>query len=181
MWCNGKFKESESPITALVLSEQILRFATKSELLVYLILAFADEYVAVDIATFLLDDALVVLLVLLHEVDVKRFCETLFEVYVEVLIVNISHLEEGVLDTVGTASALEIVVLKTLYERVVYLYLHAILAAKGSLALEVVSKSALECPLTFCLCSVWIECSERICLVESKCREMVDVTSLVEW
>ena len=82
-----ELNETICPIALILACREILQFATQSELLIDLIFTLSNTDIRLYHATLTFDDSFVVVLVHVHEVELKRFANLLLHLHIDILIV----------------------------------------------------------------------------------------------
>ena len=149
-----EFQQSEGPVALVIFRRQILQLSAQLRLGSQLVEPVGNEDVRVNHPTLAFNDCLIVLLIHVHHIQFEVFAQLARQLYVEVLIVG------------GAFPA---------HVRKVYLDIHAVLAAEGRLALEIIACLSLPGPLAVCqLSRIGIKGCQGISLVLREGRQMID-------
>lgn len=175
-----EFEQSVEPVAVVLVGGEVLQLSAQGELAVYAVFRVGHEYVGMYHAAVPLNYRLVVKLVHVHKVQAEGARERLFYLYVEVLIVGfVAPLEEGRAVAVGACERPvvrvygAVLAVDGVYVREVHLYVHAVFASDGGVALEAVAQFGLIRPLAVGLRGIRVERGKGVGMLHGEGRQVV--------
>ena len=164
---------------------QILQLASECQLLVKLVFSLCHADVCLYHTARAFYHCLVVALVHIHKIEFERLSQLFLHLYVDVLIVYSTHVEESHLVALGSHHGVAKLAFGICSRQwflsqapdVAYVefQLCAVFSSERCVALEVVGSLSLESPFSVCrLCGVWIEGSQSVSVLVGKGWHIVD-------